>query len=224
MDNAAALLDSIPSMEFADNVNGMKFTIKDLVSAEFLVMLREFSIFPANPAFASLNTSSLLMEHAESALFNQLMTLPPRNAFAMMASSKTSASAPLLAILMKNMSTENVYARMDIILSDTHVVFAHLPLAMIQPTESAELHAKPTKSGMPPLDHADAFQDTTLLEESALNAILRLKFITKNFNAVIASMDIKKFQDKDAMVSADLSAVKIKIGFQEDVYANLDSS
>lgn len=224
MDNAAALLDSIPSMEFADNVNGMKFTIKDLVSAEFLVMLREFSISPVNPAFASLNTSSLLMEHAESALFNQLMTLAPRNVFAMMASLKTSASAHLLAILMKNSSTENVYARMDIILSDTHVVFAHLPLAMIQPIESAELHAKPTKSGMPPLDHADAFQDTTLLEESALNAILRLKFITKDFNAVIASMDIKKFQDKDAMVSADLSAVKIKIGFQADVYANLDSS
>ena len=29
MDNAVALLDSIPSMEFADNVNGMKFMIKD---------------------------------------------------------------------------------------------------------------------------------------------------------------------------------------------------
>jgi hypothetical protein len=77
---------------------------------------------------------------------------------------------------------------------------------------------------MPPLDHADAFQDTTSLEESALNVILRLKFTTKNFNAVIASTVTKKFQDKAATEFADLSAVKIKTGFQEDVYANPDSS
>ena len=95
---------------------------------------------------------------------------------------------------------------------------------MIQSTESADLPARPTKFGMPPLDHADAFQDTTSLEESALNVILRLKFTTKNFNAVIASTVTKKFQDKAATEFADLSAVKIKTGFQEDVYANPDSS
>ena len=95
---------------------------------------------------------------------------------------------------------------------------------MIQPTESADLHARLTKFGTPPSDHADAFQDTTSLEESALNAMLRLKFTTKNFNAAIASMVIKKFQDKAAMEFADLSAVKIKIGFQEDVFASPDFS
>jgi len=224
MDNAAALLDSIPSTVSADNANGMRSTTKDSESAESLVMPEESSISPVNHAFAFLSTSILLMEHAESALFNQLMILSPRNASAMMASSRTSIFAPLLAILMKDSSMENASARMDIILLDTHAVFAHLLLAMIQSTESADLHARLTKFGMPPLDHADAFQDTTSLVESALNAMLRLKFTTKNFNAVIASMVIKKFQDKVAMEFADLSAVKIKIGFQEDVYANPDSS
>ena len=142
----------------------------------------------------------------------------------MMASLKTLVSAPLLAILMKDSLMENVFARMDITLLDIHVVFAHLPYLTIQPTEYAELVAKQTKSGMLPLDHADAFQDFILLQESVLNAILKLKFITKDFNAVIASTDIKKFQDKDAMEFVDLSAIKIKIGFQEDAFASLDSS
>ncbi len=44
---------------------------------------------------------------------------------------------------------------------------------MIQPTESAELLAKQTKFEMLPLDHADAFQDIILLEESVHNAILK---------------------------------------------------
>lgn len=224
MDNAAALLDSILSMEFADNVNGMKFTIKDSESAESLVMPEESSISPASHAFVFLNTSNLLMEHAEFALFNQLMILLPRSVFAMMDSSRILVFALLDVILMRNMLMENASARMDIILLDTHAVFAHLLLPMIQSTESADLHARPTKFGMPPLDHADAFLDTTSLEESALNATLKLKFTTKDFNAAIASMDIKKFQDKDAMEFADLFVVKIKIGSQEDVYASPDSS
>ncbi len=103
-----------------------------------------------------------------------------------MASLKTLASASLLAILMKNSLMENVFARMDFTLLDTHVVFAHLPYLIIQPTESVELLAKQTKFGMLPLDHADAFQDIILLEESVLDAILKLKFIAKDFNAVIA--------------------------------------
>lgn len=224
MDNAAALLDSTPLMESADNAIGMKFMIKDLEYAEFLVMLEEFSISQASPAFAFLSTLSLLMEPVEYALYNQHTALLPRSASAMMASLKTLASAPLLAILMKDSLMENVFARMDTTLLDIHVVFAHLPYLMIQPTESAELVAKQTKSGMLPLDHADAFQDFILLQESVLNAILKLKFTTKDFNAVIASTDIKKFQDKDAMEFVDLSAMKIKIGFQEDAFASLDSS
>jgi len=224
MDNAAALLDSTPLMESADNAIGMKFMIKDLEYAEFLVMLEEFSISQASPAFAFLSTLSLLMEPVEYALYNQHTALLPRSASAMMASLKTLASASLLAILMKNSLMENVFARMNITLLDIHVVFAHLPYLMIQPTESAELVAKQTKSGMLPLDHADAFQDFILLQESVLNAILKLKFTTKDFNAVIASTDIKKFQDKDAMEFVDLSAMKIKIGFQEDAFASLDSS
>jgi hypothetical protein len=52
MENAATLLDSIPLMESADNANGMKFMIKDLNYAEFLVMLEEFLISQANPQFA----------------------------------------------------------------------------------------------------------------------------------------------------------------------------
>lgn len=127
MDNAAVLLDSTPSMVFADNANGMRSTIKDSESAESLVMPEESSISPVNHAFAFLNISLLLMEHAEYALFNQLTMLSPRNVSAMMASSKTSVFAPLLAILMKNSSMENASARMDIILLDTHAVFAHLP-------------------------------------------------------------------------------------------------
>ena len=127
MDNAAVLLDSTPSMVFADNANGMRSTIKDSESAESPVMPEESSISPANHAFAFLNTSILLMEHAESALFNQLTMLSPRNVSAMMASSKTSVFAPQLAILMKNSSMENASARMDIILLDTHAVFAHRP-------------------------------------------------------------------------------------------------
>lgn len=71
MDNAAALLDSTPLMESADNAIGMKFMIKDLEYAEFLVMLEEFSISQANPAFAFLSTLSLLMEPVEYALYNQ---------------------------------------------------------------------------------------------------------------------------------------------------------
>ncbi len=50
---------------------------------------------------------------------------------------------------------------MDTILLDTHVVFAHPLLVMTQPTESADLHARPTRFGMLLLDHADAFQVTT---------------------------------------------------------------
>ncbi len=88
MDNAAALLDSTPSMVFADNANGMRSTTKDSESAESLVMPEESSISPVNHAFAFLSTSSLLMEPAESALFNPLMMLSPRNASAMMVSSK----------------------------------------------------------------------------------------------------------------------------------------
>lgn len=102
MDNAAALLDTTQSMEFVDNAIGMKFMIKVLESAEFLVMLEESSISPVNHAFVFLNTSILLMELVESVLFNQPMILPPRNASVMMDSSRTSVSALLPAILMKN--------------------------------------------------------------------------------------------------------------------------
>jgi hypothetical protein len=54
--------------------------------------------------------------------------------------------------------------------------------------------------------------------------MLRLKSTIKDFNAVTVSMDIKKYLVKVAMEYADLFAVRIKIGFQEDVYASLDSS
>lgn len=98
------------------------------------------------------------------------------------------------------------------------------PSATTQPTESAEPPARPTKSGMPPSDHADAFQAITLSEESAPNATQRLKSTTKDFNAVIALRDTKKCQDKAATESADLSAAKIKTGSQIDVFASPDSS
>lgn len=44
MELAAAKPTTTPSMEFVDNANGMKFTTKPSVSAEFLVMLKEYSI------------------------------------------------------------------------------------------------------------------------------------------------------------------------------------
>ena len=58
MDNAVALLDSIPLMVSADNANGMRSMTKDLESAESLVMPEESSISPVKDASAYLNSSN----------------------------------------------------------------------------------------------------------------------------------------------------------------------
>ena len=78
--------------------------------------------------------------------------------------------------------------------------------------------------GTSPSVDADVSLDTTLLEEFAHNVTLKLKSTTKRSSVVTALTGTKKYQDKDAMESAHLSATSTKIGFPEDVSANLDSS
>ena len=46
MEFAAVKLDIILLVEFVESADGMKFTIKDLVFAEFLAIKREFIILP----------------------------------------------------------------------------------------------------------------------------------------------------------------------------------
>lgn len=91
---------------------------------------------------------------------------------------------------------------------------------MTLPTESAEMHARPMKSGTPPSVPADVCLDTTLLEAFVRNATLKLKSTTKEPNAATALKASKKYQDKDAMESAHPSAVQTKTGLEEDVSAS----
>ena len=95
---------------------------------------------------------------------------------------------------------------------------------MTPPTETVEVHAIPTKCGTQPSVPADAYLHTTLLEVFAPNATLTPKSTIRKPNAATALKDIKKCQDKDAMESAPPSAVPIKIGSEEDVFASLATS
>ena len=107
---------------------------------------------------------------------------------------------------------------------DIPAEFAHPYSPMILLTESVEMHARLTKFGILPSVPADVYLVTTLLEVFAPNATLKPKSTTKKHNAATVLKDIKKFQDKDAMESVHLSAVKTKIGLEEDVYASQDTS
>lgn len=80
MVNAVANMDTILLMEFVVNVNGMKFMIKVLVSAVFLVMKNVSLISASRNVFAYLNTSNLKMEFVILVLFIQLIAQSPRNA------------------------------------------------------------------------------------------------------------------------------------------------
>ena len=102
--------------------------------------------------------------------------------------------------------------------------FALQLLATMQHTESVELDVKLMRFGTSLFVGADVFLDTILLEEYALNATLKLKSTIKSFNAVIVSMDIRRYQDRDAMESVLLSVTSTKIGFLIDVCVNLDTS
>jgi hypothetical protein len=148
MVNAAALQDTTQLTEFADNAIGIKFTMKDSVSAEFHAMVSVSSIFPAKPVSVCLNIISWLMELARPALSTRPTVQLLSNASAIRDTSSTLASAQLLATLMSNMSTEYVCVKLDTTSLDTPVEFAHPPSSMIPPTESAELAAKLTKSGI----------------------------------------------------------------------------
>jgi hypothetical protein len=57
-ESAAASLDTTQLVEFVVNVLGMRFMIKDLESAESLVILDVFSISANKPVSAYLNISS----------------------------------------------------------------------------------------------------------------------------------------------------------------------
>jgi hypothetical protein len=81
-ESAAALLATTLFVEFADNAPGMKSTIKDSESAEFLVMLEEFSISASRLVFAYHNFLSWLTEPAPPALSTQLTTQLPSPVFA----------------------------------------------------------------------------------------------------------------------------------------------
>lgn len=192
MDNAVVLLDTTQSRVFVDNAIGMKFMIKVSVFAEFHVMKNESMIFHLKAVFVFLNTSNLLMEHAEPALFIQLMIMILNHVFVIRDTSLISDFVFLLAILMRTMLMENASVNLDTTLLDTHAEFAHLLLPMIQSIVSVEVDAKLTKFGMLPFVHADAFLDTTLSVEFAVNVILKLKFMIKRINAAIVLMVITK--------------------------------
>lgn len=105
----------------------------------------------------------------------------------------------------------------------TVAVSAHPLKPMMLLTASAVHLAKPMKSGILLSVLAAACLLSTLSVESVLNVMLILKSTIKNCNAVIALMVIIKYQVKVAMVFALLSAILMKIGFQVDVSANLDT-
>lgn len=76
-----AKLTTTLSTEFVDNVNGMKFTIKLSVSAEFLVMPKEYSILVFKSVSVFLTSGSLPMELVAAVQFTQVTTKKPRLAF-----------------------------------------------------------------------------------------------------------------------------------------------
>lgn len=107
---------------------------------------------------------------------------------------------------------------------DILVGFVHHYSHMMLPIESVEVHVKLIKFGILLFVPADAFLDSTWLEESALNVIQRPKSTIKKHNAATVSKDTTKCQDKDAMECVHPSAVPIKISLEEDVSVNLDIS
>lgn len=77
--NAAANMDTTLSTEFVVNVTGMRFMIKVLVSAVFLVMRNVSSISARRGVSAYLNTSSSRMEFVIRAQFIPLTVNSPKN-------------------------------------------------------------------------------------------------------------------------------------------------
>jgi len=113
MEFAAAFLVSTQLVESAVNAPGIKSTTKDSESAESLVILNAFSTSASKLASAYLNTSNYLMEPAESAL----STLPTAQLLRPVSVTvdifPTLASAPLLAMPLRNGRMEPANARLD---------------------------------------------------------------------------------------------------------------
>lgn len=208
---AAAKMDITQSEEFVDNVPGMKFTTKDLDFAESPVTTPEFTILVSRNVFASQNYTKWLMEPVTNVSSTQHTIQSPRLASAMQDISKTSVSAPLHAMPMKILLTENVSAKKDIISLDTAVDYVLLLRFMTQFTESVITLVPKTKSGILSSDHADVSLDSTLSTMFALNAILGLKSTATELDAVIVLLDIEKLPVKDVMANVLLFAHPTKI-------------
>ena len=149
MVSAVVNQDTIPSTESVEFVPGTKFMIKVLESAESLVTQQESLISAKKPVSVFLNTSKWQMESVTDVFLTQLTMKLQKNVFVMLGISKTLVSALLLAMPMKNLLTESVFVKKDIILLDTAVVSALLFKFMTQHTESVMLSVKTMKSGIP---------------------------------------------------------------------------
>ena len=207
----AADLDSTQSKEFVGNVPGTRFMIKDLDFAESHVIIPESTISASNYVFVSLNCTRWLMEPVTNVLSIPPTMPSPRPVSVMQDSSKISAFAPLHAMPMNNLSTENVSAEM-VTTSSVTAVDCALPLRFTtQPTESVILLVPRTKSGTPSSGPADVSQDSTSSTTSALNATPGLKFTATDLDAVIVFPDTGRAQVKDAMENALPSAHTTKI-------------
>jgi hypothetical protein len=112
--NAAALLDTTQLMEFADSAIGIKYMIKVLESAEFLVTPSAFSISALKVVSAYLNIISFPTVLAELALstLNIPQLLKPVSAMQDLSSTSDSALPP--ATPTNSGSTDRASARPDI--------------------------------------------------------------------------------------------------------------
>ena len=162
----------------------MKFMIKVLESAEFLVIERESLISAKKHVFVSLNISKWQTELVTNVLLTQFTVKLPKNVFVRQVLLRILDFVPLLVMLMNSLLMENVFVEKDTILLDIAVDSAHLDKYMTQPTEFVMLSVKTTKFGIQSSDHADVFLDITSSMESALNVTPKLKFIIKELNAV----------------------------------------
>ena len=124
--------------------------------------------------------------------------------------SRISDFALLLAMLINDLLMENVFVDKDTTSLDTVVVFAHQLKSMTQHTEFVMLNVKIMKFGILSSDHADVFQDITLLMEFALNVIPRLKSTTTESNAATVNKVTEKHQVKVVKANVFLSVQSTK--------------
>ena len=164
------------------------------------------------------------MDHAQPVPSIRLTAQPPRSVSAIADTSEIWDSASKLVIAMNIGWMASASADLDTISLDTAAVSV-LRLRLMMPlTASAELDARPIKYGTPPSGPVAASLDSTLSVVSALNAISRPRYTTKNCNVATASTDTARSQVKAATVSALPSATSTKIGSQVDVSASLAST